>query len=66
MLDHLELGNSLLINERIRGAITFGFGKKWEHCASHVDMVCLDASIDLDGMSIMKQGVLNSPKAQTK
>lgn len=44
----VQLSDSLIANERIPGAITYGFGDPWNTCSTHIDMTSCNESVFLD------------------
>lgn len=48
-IDGVPLADDLVSNERILGALTYGFGEPWNGCKTHIDMVSCDEVISIDG-----------------
>lgn len=49
----VKLSNVLVSNERMIGALTFGFGDPWNGCQTHTDMVVCDAEVFVDGEKLV-------------
>jgi leucyl aminopeptidase (aminopeptidase T) len=57
ILPDILLSRSLIMNERISGMLSFGFGNAWdEDCPTHIDMLCSSTSIWLDNICIQDRG----------
>lgn len=52
LIPTVVLSESLVTNERIPGALTFGFGDPWNGCQTHTDMVVCDAEVFVDGKKL--------------
>lgn len=53
ILRGVDSWESLVMRERIRGALTFGVGDMWNDCPTHVDMVMTGGRIYLDDMPVV-------------